>query len=170
MSFRPDKVPNQAFIARLKEARDTLNELKNRQFTSGRSGISAYTSQTANTWDFQGTISTGSPSSGFDTVYILTFAGDGSQQYPMINPFMNVYVGASSPSNRLVPTPAGRSWTDGTNTAVLGSLLVSDTTLLTDPLRLRWTTVVSVYGTVAVYLKAYADGTSPGTIAVVRTA
>lgn len=171
MTVRVDQLPENQLITLLIDARTNLDELKNRQYTSGSSGVLGYFSQTSNTWDYQATVSSGSPSGFLDTSWKLNFTSDGVQQYPVINPAMDIFCGTPIEANRLQPN---QTWTDGTNTAMLGSFIVTDRISagypkLSSVNQLQWYTVISVAGDVPLFIKGYCVGSSRGTVTVTRT-
>lgn len=173
MTQRLNQLDEERLFTLLKEARANLDEFKNRQFTSGSSGVLGYRSQTTNQWDYNATVSTGSPSSFLDTTYTLNFTSDGTQNYPMINPAMDIFAGSPIEANRLKPNIA---WSDGTNTAMLSGyfFLATDRLSVGYPAlssinQLQWFTVISVAGSVALFIKAYAVGSCRGTVTLTRT-
>lgn len=158
----------------LRQVQLDFNEIKNRQPTSGRSGILGYLSQTLSEWDLIETVSSPSPSFGYSATFEITFTADGSQRYPIINPFADVLL--SSP---LDPTPRKAqynpsngflSWTDGTNGVTFSGFLQADPSNKSSLYTYKWTIYMSYFGSNITYrLKAFTRGTSRGTLQVLRT-
>lgn len=136
-------------------------ELKSRQQQTGKGGLLGYLTQTSASWDLNEGLS------GGETVEIeIVFAGDGTQRYPVMQPYVDIFFGGTAESNR--PNDVTGSWTDGLNGAVLGDYLKFDTAYSASDYEYRWTIVFGSFGTLDYYLKAYAVGSSPGTITVTR--
>lgn len=151
-----------------------FNELKNRQPTSGRSGVLGYLSQTLNEWDLVETVSSPSPSFGYGATFEITFEGDGSQRYPIINPFAEVLL--SSDIDKIPrkaeynPANGFLSWSDGTNGVTFSGFLEADTDNKSSVYKYKWVIYMSYFGSNITYrLKAFTRGTSRGTITVART-
>lgn len=134
-------------------------EMKNRQKFSARSGLLGYLTETNNQWDLHNTLS------GNGTIVItMTFTGDGSQLYPFIQPYADLFFGGTSDSNR--PSNISFEWQSGTNSANLGNYLLYDTTYAADKLIYSWITTVNYSGTFDYYFKGYAVGSCKGTLTV----
>lgn len=170
MSRLPSLLENQLF-ERLRVLKIDFDELKNRQPTSGKSGVLAYLSQTNNTWDYTENIASPSTTYGYSAGFTITYTGDGSQQYPIVNPFADLLFSSSiDPTPRRVAYNANGflQWSDGTNGAVVNTFLRLDSTTVNNQLVTKWTIDFSYYGTMTYYLKAYTRGSSRGSITVVR--
>ncbi|MGJ5804360.1 hypothetical protein ACSCB1_35425 [Streptomyces europaeiscabiei] len=125
-----------------------------------------YFTESNDPWDDTDTI-TGA--SGQLVELEVTYTGDGSQSYPMVTPYLDLFVNGTDEANR-VPLD-GTAYNDGSgNTAALRKMLLVDAAHLDDELVTKWFVEVLVNGTVTYYAKAYAAGTSRGTLTVVRTA
>ncbi len=171
MSRLPSLLENQLF-EQLRILGIDFTELKNRQPTSGKSGVLAYLSQTNTTWDYNEAIASPSTTYGYSAGFTITYTGDGSQQYPIVNPFADLMFSSS-----LSPTPSRATygvdgllrWTDGTNYIVVDNFLLYDKTTVSSQLVTKWRIDFSYFGSVTYYLKAYTRGSSRGSISVVRT-
>lgn len=161
MSSRIDNLPENQVITQLLEARKNLDELKNRQYTSGRSGVLGYLSQTSNTWDWEGTVTTGEE--GWDIV----FTGDGSQRYPIVEVFADVFHTVPNVEiNRI--SSAYNTYTSGANTIVTNNFFVKSTSVITSLYDHKWTLILDVTGSLPLYIKVHVIGSSPGTITVTK--
>jgi hypothetical protein len=150
-----------------------FNEIKNRQPTSGRSGVLGYLSQTNDTWDKTETLSSPALNYGLSAEFEITYVADGSQNYPIVNPFAEVLF-----SSAIQPTPTKAEyhpqsgflqWTDGTNSAQFNAFLDPVTGNAASANTYKWRVSFSYFGTITYFLKAFTRGTSRGTITVVRT-
>lgn len=162
---RIDGLQENKLIAELLSLARDVDELKNRQRTSGRSGVLSYTSNTANTWDLTGSV-TGATVQTLE--FTMTYIGNGSQQYPVINPYLDLFINGTDEAHRL-PLDETLLDTGGGNIAIYAQNLLIDTSTLSDPLVTRWITQIRVSGNITYYIKAYGVGTSHGTVGVVRT-
>lgn len=170
MSRLPSLLENQLF-EQLRILDIDFTELKNRQPTSGKSGVLAYLSQTNNTWDLSEAIASPSTTYGYSAGFTITYTGDGSQQYPIVNPFADLMFSSSispTPSRATYNAAGLLQWSDGTNGVVVNSFLRFDNTTLSNQLVTKWTIDFTYYGSLTYYLKAYTRGSSRGSIGVVR--
>lgn len=163
---------NQLFET-LRQLHIDFNEIKNRQPTSGRSGVLGYLSQTNNTWDKTEAIASPSTSFGYSAEFEITFTADGSQKYPIMNPFVDIYfTSALDPVPRKAtynPYSGFLNWTDGTNGATFNAYLEGVSTNAASQTTYKWRVSFSYFGSMTYYLKAFTRGSSRGTINVVRT-
>jgi hypothetical protein len=154
-------LPEKQTEAAIKDIVTVGREFKNRQKFSAKSGLLGYLTESADQWDLHETLS------GNGTIIItVTFTGDGSQKYPFIQPYADLFFGGTSDSNR--PDDVSLEWVSGMNLAILGDFLLFDTTYASDELVYAWITIVNYSGTFDYYLKAYAMGSSLGTLSVTR--
>ncbi|WP_064444455.1 hypothetical protein [Rhodococcus sp. YH3-3] len=163
---RIDRLPENILYEKITRLDADVTEFKNRQFVSGKSGVLGYLSQTTNTWDYAQTVNSGSTSHTILLDFLLLYTGDGSQDYPMINPFIDVFCGSPVEANRL--RPGKSTYVNGANSVYMMRWMARDKEstgrpLLTDPLKLQWVTGFAVTGSVPFYVKFYASGTSAGT-------
>lgn len=153
-------LPENRTDAAIKNIITVGRELKNRQKFSAKSGLLGFLTETNNQWDLQNTLS------GNGTITItVKYTGDGSQVYPFIQPYLDLFFGGTSDSNR--PNDTSFEWIDPTNSAnyaFLTDYLLLDTTYAEDKLIYSWISIVTYSGTVVYYLKAYAVGSSKGTL------
>lgn len=154
----------------LRQLQIDFNEIKNRQPTSGRSGVLGYTSQTNNTWDASGVLQSPSSNQGLSIGFIITFTADGSQPYPIINPFADLqFRSASHPTwETMEYNNAGwLQWTDNNgNSATANAYLTENVGFEGNPLVYQWRIYVGYFGRVEYRLKAFTRGTSRGNITV----
>jgi hypothetical protein len=167
--MRLNQLPDQQLFQQLRQLDRDITDLRQRQRTSGRSGVIGYTSDSGNQWDSTGTIT----ALDHALVFQIDYVGDGSQDYPIVMPRIDMFVLGSAEANRL---PAYRMLISGNNVAQF-NYLDPDLSLAADALRLRWTYSVEVFGfdgvhsaTVDWHLKAWCAGSSPGAVTVTRTA
>lgn len=157
----------------LRQVQLDFNEIKNRQPTSGRSGVLGYLSQTNNTWDKTEALASPSTTFGYSAEFEITFVADGSQKYPIINPFADIYfTSAIDPVPRKAtynPYSGFLNWTDGTNGVTFNAYLDGLSTNAASQNTYKWRVSFSYFGSMTYYLKAFTRGTSRGTINVVRT-
>lgn len=147
---------------RVNEVRQVFNETKARQRASGNSGVLAYLSQSGTTWDV-----TGSTSGSTAVQITMTFTGDASQRYPIVNPYADLFINTATEPNRL--SKAKWYWASGGTTVVMQDFCKLDKTDLENPYVTEWIVNFSTTGAISFFFKAYASGTSPGTITAVRT-
>ena len=150
-----------------------FNEIKNRQPTSGRSGVLGYLSKTNNTWDLTQAIASPSTSFGYSASFEITFIADGSQKYPIMNPFVDIYfTSAIDPTPRKAtydPNSGFLRWSDGTNGVIFNGYLQPVAANMASQTTYKWTVDFSYFGSMTYFLKAFTRGSSRGTISVVRT-
>lgn len=171
MSRLPSLLENQLF-EQLRILGIDFTELKNRQPTSGKSGVLAYLSQTNNTWDLSEAIASPSTTYGYSAGFTITYTGDGSQQYPIVNPFADLMFSSSispTPSRATYNAAGWLQWSDGTNSVVVSSFLRFGGATPGSQLVAGWAIDFMYYGSLTYYLKAYTRGSSRGSIGVVRT-
>lgn len=145
----------------LRQLRTDVDELRNQQRLSGRSGVIGYTIQNDVVFDLEETVT------DTDVTLKLTFTGDGSQLFPVANPSLDIFLGGTGEDQRM--DQVFQRVEAGDDFALLISrFLVEDKTMLQDETRLAWTVSFQVVGTMTYYAKGYAVGTSPGTVTVER--
>lgn len=173
MSERLDYLLENQLFTRLRILLADFLELKNRQPTSGKSGVLAYKTANANQWDLTEAIASPATNYGYSATFILEFTGDGSQNYPIVNPFADLMFSSS-----IDPTPRRATyrangflmWDDGTNSVTVNYYLRFDKNTVGLPLKTRWSISFSYYGSMTYYIKGYTLGTSRGSLLVARTA
>jgi hypothetical protein len=102
-----------------------------------------------------------------DVTLKLTFTSDGSQQFPVANPYLDLFIGGTTEDQRM--DQVYQRVEQGANFALLISrFLVEDKTLLRDETRLAWTVSFQVVGTMTYHARGYAVGTSPGSVTLER--
>lgn len=170
MRNRLVNLPNNLLVTTVKQLQTDTAQLRQDQRMTGASGVLTYLTQTANQWDYQGTISPGSV--GIVASWNLLFTGDGSQEFPASDPFLNLFIDAPG-QNQLV---TNGTYTDSNGDVTVTNFIALDTTstagvgYLSDPLNIQWVTDLEINGTVTVYMKAFVLSTSPGTLKLTRTA
>lgn len=170
---RIDGLLEATLMRALHTLRIDFDEIKNRQPTSGKSGVLAYLSQSLSTYDYEATLTSPATNYGLSATFELTFTGDGSQKHPIVNPFLDMLVSSSiqpTPSRPMYNAAAGwLQWSDGTNLLTVYGYLISDKSKLTSQLESKWVTYISYYGSVNFKAKAFTKGTSRGSVSLVRT-
>ena len=173
MQQRIQQIPSNRLVSTLKQLQRNQDKLKTAQFTSGRSGLINYLTQTTSTWD-----STGSAShTAFapNIIFTLTYTSDGSQPYPIALPYADLFINSVDEAHRL----SVEQWklTIGSNLVFLGefadsgdyvNFLALNPTYALNPTTYQWTAEVTTTATSAVtyFFKAYVRGTCPGTLSV----
>lgn len=165
---------NNRLVSDLMRIKADLDGYKNRQRTSGQSGVLSYFSKSGNIWDLTQAITGAS----FQLVdFTVTFTGDGSQQFPVVSPYIDLYVNGTDNAHR-IPLD-GSLYDDGSGNTALYSpggnanpraVFTPEAAYLADPLVSKWDIEIEISGNITYYLKAYAAGTCRGSITVVRTA
>lgn len=154
----------------LRQLQIDFNEIKNRQPTSGKSGVLGYTSQTNNAWDASGALQSPAPNYGLSIGFLITYTADGSQPYPIVNPFADLqFRSASDPTWRTMEYNAGGwlSWTDNNGASATASpYLREEEGYEGNQLVTKWITYISYFGTLEYRLKAFTRGSSRGNIEV----
>lgn len=158
---RISQLPENGLVSRMKNLITSLESTKSSQRQSGKGGLLGYLTQTANTWDKTETLTSGS----FVEIEII-FTGNSAQEYPFVQPYIDIFFGGTAESNR--PNPVTGVWTDGTNIATMSDYLEYDVSYSDSTYQYRWTVSFTYSGTITYYLKAYVVGSSPGTIVVTR--
>src|SRR2546423_11673185 len=98
MISRVELLPENRTDVAIKDIVTVGREFKNRQKFSAKSGLLGYLTESANQWDLHQTLS------GSGTVIInILFTGDGSQQFPFIQPYIDIFFGGTSDANRPDP-------------------------------------------------------------------
>ena len=92
MTTRTDHLPSEQLFSVLGQAKLDLDAFKERQRTSAQSGVLAYFTQSASTWDIQTTIGTDADTSTRTKDFFVTFTGDGAQNVAFGNLSFNVFV------------------------------------------------------------------------------
>jgi hypothetical protein len=162
---RIDNLASNGLIDAITTLKTEMDEFKTAQLTSGRAGILSYISQSANTWDYTGTV--GSDAGGTATTnstYSINFTADGSQSPVIANLSFAIFVNGTDTAHQL--TPQVNAYNDGSGrTAILSYGSLSET-------QLAYTQTFSLLTqkAITVYVKAYAVGSSKGTVTAVRTA
>lgn len=155
----------------LRILRMDFNEFKNRQRTSGRTGVLGYLSQSNNAWDYDQVLSSppqGGIMYGQYAVFEGQFVGDGSQKWPIVTPYFEILVNGQT----LTRNGNGQlqySGNGGNDVVVVDDEGVRDPTTVTNPTTTKWRYAFSYFGTVHVQMKLRTVGTSRGTITLVRT-
>lgn len=155
----------------LRILRMDFNEFKNRQRTSGRTGVLGYLSQTSSTWDYNQTLNSppvGGIPSGSYAVFEGQFVGDGSQRWPIVTPYFEITVN----DQPLYRNGNGQlAWDDGSgnNFLVVDDEGRRDPTTVTSPNTTKWAYTFSYFGTMTVKIKLRTVGTSRGTVTLTRT-
>lgn len=144
-----------------------FNELKNRQRTSGRTGVLGYLSETADTWDYNQNIASPATNNGLYAVFEATFVGDGTQKWPIVTPYFEILVNGQT----LARNPNGQlQYSDvGNNALIVDDEGVRDPTTVTNQTTTKWRYSFSYFGSMNVKIKLRTVGTSRGTITLVRT-
>lgn len=154
----------------LRQLQIDFNEIKNRQPTSGKSGVLGYTSQTNNTWDKSGTLQSPEPNFGLSIGFEITYTADGSQPYPIVNPFADLqFRSASDPTWRTMEYNAAGwlSWTDNNGASATATNYLREVEGFEgNQLVTKWTMYISYFGSLEYRLKAFTRGSSRGNIAV----
>ncbi|MCT2076060.1 hypothetical protein [Dietzia cinnamea] len=134
-----------------------IEEFTSRQALSGASGLRAYASENPGL-DFEQVVTSPSPTFGRSVAFTANWQADGSQRYPFVSPFVNVY------ANGQKLDPRTWRWSDGTNSVVVQTLLAMDGMNLETPYSRRWYSEAVVFGTVTLAFKFKLFGTSPGVV------
>lgn len=154
----------------LRQLQIDFNEIKNRQPTSGKSGVLGYTSQTDNEWDKSGTLTSPAPNMGLSIGFEITYTADGSQPYPIVNPFADLqFRSASHPTwETMEYNEVGwLQWTDGNgNSATANAYLTENEGFEGNQLVYQWRIYVGYFGSLEYRLKAFTRGSSRGSITV----
>jgi len=97
-----DRIPGQeSVVAKLRGIVDTTLQLKARQRTTGRGGQLGYAIDSANAWDFDGSVAYTNSTYQIAEFHII-FTGDGTQKYPIAVPQFDVRINGTDASNRMV--------------------------------------------------------------------
>lgn len=164
---RIDLAPDNQLATMLKQIEDDLREIKNRQQHSGLSGLLGYFVSSPDTWDITGSASDGGGDYGYREFWI-TFTASGKQPFPIENVQLDIRFGGTGESNKPTEQPDGTwGWNDGVNYAEMWDRNPEiESEYYGSPDTYRWLFGFFVTGTVNYYIKAYAAGTSDGTIEV----
>lgn len=144
-----------------------FTELKNRQLTSGKSGVLGYVSENVGiAWDYDQTIVT-SGGSAVSAKFELTFVRTDPQDYPIVRPFITLYVNGAPVTRN---ANGQLLYDDGTNLAQVasGNELLEKGSTVTNPSTATFTYDMTLVGTVHIQMKAYATSTSRGTVTLTR--
>jgi hypothetical protein len=159
MRNRIANLPQNQLITTLRGLRTQFNALKQAQRTSGQSGVLGYFTQSTSTWDLTGVIGSNSDTTTRTTNFTVTFTGDGSQNPVLANLSFVVYVNGTDPAHQL--TAANNSWSDPPADAILEINQLVETQLTYTQTFFLLTDKQITY-----FIKAYAVGSSPGTVTV----
>lgn len=155
-------------VTELQRISSDLQQLKERQLVSGRSGLKAYLSQSDDTWDATGT-------AGPADIHItITFTSDGSQPYPIVVPYADVFINQIDEAHRLsiiqwFLTVSGHAVYLGefADSGDYVDFLALDSSSALDPGTYQWTADITATTSVQYFFKAYVRGTCPGTVTVI---
>jgi hypothetical protein len=152
---RTNQLPENTLAQMVSKLRTDLDELKNQQRTSGRSGVLGYFLQSTSSMVTVGNDSSSATLLNADSVQ---FTGDGSQLYPVVNLTMNIYANGTL----LQPVGDNLSWTDGTRSSTVTgiSYTYSGNTTHLDFL-------ISTFKQVTYVLEAFAYASCSGTLTLV---
>lgn len=157
MNNRLGALPSEHMITELTELKQTLDAFKERQRTSGQSGVLSYFVQSGNTWDLTATVGLSSDTSTRTTTFTIQYIGDSSQPIAFANLSFNVFVNGTDSAHQL--TPVTPSWTDGTRTAsITYEAGFESETVVTAHFQLV------TLKDVTFFVKAYASASQRGTI------
>lgn len=166
---RLDLLPVNGLATILADLEETVLGYKKRQAYSGVSGLRGYFVQTSNTWDIASSASNSGGDTGYRE-YEIIFTASGKQPFPIENVQLDIRFGGTGESNKPYEFQNGFfGWSDGTNEAFMFDRNPRfDKSYSNNQTQYRWTFGFNVFGTLAFYIKAYAAGSSDGTIAVSR--
>lgn len=169
MSKRTDNLvtrddPYRQLVTIFKSIDANLAEIKSgSQRISGRSGMLPYTTQNGSGWDLTGSVP--ASTTGVRQISIqMTFTGDGTQKAPFVNPFLDVFVNGTAPSNRLSPL----AFNTASSAPQLSGFLGIDKTYYTNNYTRVWNTTIAYVDAFTYNIKGYAKGSSRGSLTVVR--
>lgn len=164
MTKRTDLLLSNGLYKAMTDLQAEMTSFKNAQYTSGRTNIIGYVTESASVWDATGTV--GSDSDGSLTrtsTYSMTFTGDGSQAPVMANLSFLFYVNGTDVAHQL--TPVDNFFSDGsgrTANITYGAITETQTT---------YTQTVTLLTQMAItyFIKVYTVGSSGGTVSAART-
>jgi hypothetical protein len=150
---RVGNIPSNALFQALSDIGTDLDQLKERQRTSARSGVLGYSVVTDGDWDIDQTFGTNADTSSITKEVFIIYSGDGSQDVA----FANVSYSVFANGNEL--TPSDSTWTDGTRSASIAYF----------PLTLNQHTYIASFNVttlkaVEVQIKAYIAASQRGTL------
>lgn len=118
-------------------------------------------------YDYVETIGTDSSPVGQGVILLVTFTGNQTQRNPFVSPFIGIWCNGTGESNKL--TMATRSWSDTSGRSVgIDRYLEFDKSTLNQPFTRRWRVQLAVFKQVTIRAKATVQGTTGGTVSVVR--
>lgn len=178
MSEVISQLPEHGAVETIREAERATAELKSAKRMSGLSGQLSYLIQTAAVWDKTEAISapSGSTDSSTPLEFDIVATGDGSQDYPEIQLYLDIRINGTATANKLVVL----NGTYSSNVRVAGELgFSSGATLyyansydgshtMTGKVH-SWHVKFQFKGSMTYYLKAVCRASCPGTVVVTRT-
>ena len=161
MAERPDLTTANKLFKVIADLQSEMNEFRTRQPISGRSGVFAYLTQNASTWDLTGTIGADTDTSARTTNFTAKFTGDGTQSPVIANLSFVVWVQMGTSTMQQL-TAVNNSFQDGRgrdanlnyNSVVELQTTYTQTFYLITDRKVNY------------FIKAYAAGSSAGTVTV----
>lgn len=172
MSSVLDRIPGaDSAMAFMRDAARQAHELKSRQRTTGQGGQLGYRIESTADWDYTLTLPTTPPYTAQYAEFRITFTGDGSQQFPIVQPATDIRVNGTGEANRLQLGSNGRYMYSNSGNVVQEYYLDSpDPSSFESPTTLSWIIALEYMGAVTLRMKARGAGSSPGEWSIARIA
>ncbi|MDQ0869055.1 hypothetical protein QFZ70_001528 [Arthrobacter sp. V1I9] len=162
------------FQKRIRTAGRVGQEFKAPQVASGASGVLAYASENATTWDRTETLPYVDPMAGGfgECELIVTFTGDGSQELPFAFPASDLRINGTAEANMVDYDAFYTAWVygawpgDNVQATDYDAPVVAS---FTSTYQLQWKIYFTYVGNITYYLKLRARGTCLGVLTVART-
>lgn len=172
MSELIDRIPGQeSALAQLREVVETTEQIKARQRITGRSGQLGYAVASAATWDYTETFPTTSGGGYVGAGYRITFTSDGTQDYPIVVPSVDIRVNGTDEANRLkiIPSSGLYQYSDGSGEVLMQIYERPYEGLFGSKNQSAWDYVFLYRGSVTIRIKPRGQASSKGTFSVART-
>lgn len=165
---RDGLLEDNALVRELVELKKNLREFAGRQPVSGASGIVSYEAKTNATWDYSATIGADADSGPRTTTITVDFTGDGSQDYPIENIFASIFANGTTLADQPTLRVNGlNQWTDNSGRVLtIFKWGASQSIYWGDKTKYRWVFEFTTFRQITVYFKAFAAGSSPGTLSI----
>lgn len=161
----------QSLVGAIRGVADTSRQFNSRQRISGRGGQLGYVIESDDEWDLVETFPTTPAFTALPAEYRLTFTGDGSQKYPIVQPATDIRVNGTGEANKLSLNFNGRYWyVDGSNIVQEYYIDEPDAADFESENKLSWLIALEYSGSITLRMKARGRGSSNGTWSIERIA